>query len=392
VRHRLLLTRRRFMRRAAALGASLTAARSWSQPVLGSGSPPLRILILGGTGNIGPYHVRAAVERGHNVSVFSRGKTQADLPAAAERLTGDRSGDLESIKDRDWDAVIDLATYGPAWVRSLGEAIQRRTKHYTFVSTISVYADPQENDQTTEDSPLLSYDGSADPYSIVDNGEHYGALKVLCETEAEKQFRGRTAILRPGFIGGPDETHGVLSYWAARGEIGGEILAAGDRSTPVQYIDVRDMAEWVIRLVERNLTGTYNTLSTNRDLAEVIETAALAAPSPPTITWIPSDWLSEQEGAEVWGTVRFWELNEGYLTRISNAQAVSNGLTFRPLSETLTDTLTWYKQQPKDRRSTLNTGFRRDPATGTFYQARESWPEFIRRERETLRAWHSAQG
>jgi 2'-hydroxyisoflavone reductase len=384
-------TRRDFLSRAAAVGVSLAATPTFTQDSPAAKSDPLRLLILGGTGKIGPYHVRAAADRGHHVSVFSRGITRAELPASVERLNGDRNGDLGSIENRDWDAIIDLATYGPAWVRSLGEAVRDRTKHYAFVSTISVYDNPAANGETNEDSPLLDYEGRSDPYSIVDEGEHYGALKVLCEREAEQQFPGRTVVLRPGFIGGPDETHGVLSYWAARGEMGGEILAGGKRSTPVQYIDVRDMAEWVVRLVEGNVTGTFNTLSPVYSMDAVIEAAAAAASTPSRITWIPSGWLSARSDSQAWGTVLFWEANEGYLTRISNSRAVAHGLTFRSLSTTLSDTLAWYKQQPEDERATLNTGFQRDPGTGDFVQVHMPWPEFLRREKATLAAWRAAQ-
>lgn len=137
------------------MGTSVLAARMGAQESSPTASHSLRILVLGGTGNIGPYHVRAAVERGHRVSVFSRGFSQANLPAGVERLIGDRRGDLASIMDRDWDAVIDIATFGPGWVRSLGEAIRDRTEHYTFISTLSVYDNPGANDLTREDSPVL---------------------------------------------------------------------------------------------------------------------------------------------------------------------------------------------------------------------------------------------
>ena len=369
----------------------MAAARARAQAVSPFASTPLRILILGGTGNIGPYHVRAAVARGHHVSVFSRGVASAHLPAGVERLIGDRNGNLGSIKDRDWDAVIDLATYGPGWVRSLGEAVRDHTQHYTFISTISVYDDPAANSETNEDSPVLEYEGSADPYSITNNGEHYGELKVLCEREAEKQFPGRTAVLRPGFVGGPDETHGVLSYWAARGEIGGEILGGGKPSTPVQYIDVRDMAEWVVRLVEGKVTGTFNVLSHVHGLNELVETAALAASEPTRVTWVPQEWLVAQTSPETWGTLLFWSVNEGFLTHINNARAVAKGLTFRSIGTTLADTLVWYKRQPEVSRATLNTGFQRDPATGDFGQVRMLWPDFLKREKETLAAWRAEQ-
>jgi 2'-hydroxyisoflavone reductase len=367
----------------------LTAARASAQA---GPSTPLRILILGGTGNIGPYHVRAAVARGHRVAVFSRGATSADLPAGVERLIGDRNGNLASIENRDWDAVIDIATYGPGWVRSLGEALRRRTRHYIFISTISVYDDPATNGETHEDSPVLAYDGSADPYSIITDEQHYGALKILCEKEAERQFPDRTAVLRLGFVAGPDETHGVLSYWAARGKIGGEILAAGERSTPVQYIDVRDLAEWAVRLAEGNVTGTFNVLCPSHGLDEVVESAAAAASEPTIITWIPTEWLAAQPNPETWGTLLFWKANEGVLTRISSARAMANGLTFRSLRTTLADTLAWYERQPEDSKSTLNAGFRRDPISGDFIQVRMPWPDFLMRERETLAAWHAVRG
>ncbi|HEX7237338.1 MAG TPA: NAD-dependent epimerase/dehydratase family protein [Gammaproteobacteria bacterium] len=350
------------------------------------------MLVLGGTGNIGPYHVRAAVARGHDVAVFSRGATAADLPAGVERLIGDRNGNLASIENRDWDAVIDIATYGPGWVRSLGEALRHRTRHYTFISTISVYDDPAANGETNEDSPVLAYEGSADPYSIVTEDEHYGALKILCEREAQQQFPGRTAVLRLGFVAGPDETHGVLSYWAARGKIGGEILAAGQRSTPVQYIDVRDLAEWTVRLAEGNVTGTFNVLTPRHGLDEIIESAGTAAPEPARITWVPTQWLAARPNPETWGTVLFWETNEGVLTRISNARAVANGLTFRSPRTTLADTLAWYEREPEASKSTLNAGFRRDPNSGDFIQVRMPWPDFLTRERETLAAWHAEHG
>jgi 2'-hydroxyisoflavone reductase len=145
--------------------------------------------MLGGTGYIGPRYVRAAVERGHNVTIFNRGKGHADLPEMVERLVGDREGDLQAIQNRDWDEVVDLGTFRPAWVRSVGEALKDRVKHYTFIS-LAVYDDSTGSDKTTEESPILEYQGNADPYSVTTlTARHdYGALKVLCEREAERQF------------------------------------------------------------------------------------------------------------------------------------------------------------------------------------------------------------
>jgi nucleoside-diphosphate-sugar epimerase len=177
---------------------------------------PLRVLILGGTGNIGPYHVRAAVARGHHVSVFSRGRSAAELPSGVEHLVGDRDGDLNSIHGRDWDAVLDIATFGPGWVRTLGEALKGRVGHYTFISTVSVYDNPAANKITDEASRVLAYQGSADPYSVIREGQDYGALKVLCEREAESQFPGAALVIRPGYIAGPGDTHPPLPYWLLR--------------------------------------------------------------------------------------------------------------------------------------------------------------------------------
>jgi 2'-hydroxyisoflavone reductase len=171
--------------------------------------------------------------------------------------------------------------------------------------------------------------------------------------------------------------------------MGGEILAAGERATPVQYIDVRDLAEWAVRLVEGNVTGTFNVLCPSHRLDEVIESAASGASEPTRITWIPTDWLAAHASPETWGTLLFWKTNEGVLTRISNARATANGLTFRSLRTTLADTLAWYERQSEISRSTLNAGFRRDPNSGDFVQVRMPWPDFLTRERETLAAWHA---
>src|SRR5690606_3255277 len=194
--------------------------------------------------------VRAAVARGHRVAVFSRGKRRAELPDAVERLTGDRNGDLEAIRGRDWDAVLDVPTFRPAWVRSIGEALGSRAGHYTFISTVSVYDKPAATGKTTEDRPVLEYKGIEDPYAVGDQaGAGFGALEVLCEREAERQFPGRTLVLRPGYVGGPGDRR-ALTYWAVRADKGGEMLAGGNPSAPVQYIDVRDLAEWTVRMIE----------------------------------------------------------------------------------------------------------------------------------------------
>jgi 2'-hydroxyisoflavone reductase len=377
-------TRRDLLRNA--IGAAATS----SIPVSSHAeSRSLRILILGGTGTTGRYYVRAALDRGHGVAVFSRGRTLANLPSNVESLVGDRNSDLDSIKNRDWDAVIDVATFGPGWVRSLGEALKGRVRHYTFISTVSVYDHPAKNPETAEDSALLAYHGDADPYSITQEGEYYGAAKVLCEQEAEKQFPGSTLVLRPGYIGGPDDTHGILTYWAVRPEKGGTILAGGDPATPVQFIDVHDLGEWMVRIIERQITGTYNAIGpvSPADQAQMVRAALSNAGQSEKLDWVPMDWLANRKDREFWGTLLFWEINKGYLTRISNKKAIANGLTTRPMAATLAETSLWYMRQPADRQAELVTGFKKR-ANGTgFQEVRMSWPDYLKRETEALAAW-----
>jgi len=384
--------RREFLSTTVALAAASSVPQAL-QAKDGAPRKPLRLLILGGTGTTGRYYVRAALDRGHRVAVFSRGRTPANLPPEVESLIGDRNSDLDSIKNRDWDAVIDVATFGPGWVRGLGEALKGRIKHYTFISTVSVYENPANNAETTEDSAVLAYHGDVDPYSITQEGEYYGAAKVLCEQEAQKQFPGRTLILRPGYIGGPDDTHGVLTFWALRAEKSGPILAAGDPATPVQFIDVRDLAEWMVRLIERQATGTYNAIGPERPANQVqlIDAALHNAGQARDVNWVPRAWLGARADKEFWGTLLFWEINKGYLTRISNRKAMANGFTTRPIGRTLADTLIWYKQLPPDHQTGIVTGFKKRENGPGFEEVHASWPVYLDHEGEALAAWKAAQ-
>jgi len=381
--------RREFLTKVVVAGSAGVFAASAAAEQSLSGSKPLRILILGGTGNIGPYHVRAAVQRGHQVAVFSRGRTAAELPAGVQHLIGDRSGDLSSIQGRDWDAVLDIATFGPSWVRTLGEALKGRVGHYSFISTVSVYDNPVANRLTDETSRVLAYEGKADPYSNIEGeSADYGALKVLCEREAERQFPGRTLVVRPGYIAGPGDTHAPLPYWVLRMQRGGEVLAAGDPSTPVQLIDVRDLAEWMVRMIERRGTGIYNAVGPipPTDLGHVIEAARGTATAPPKVTWVPRSWLAAQPDKDLFSGLLFWEINKGALSGISNARALAQGLTTRAVQVTLADTLRFLQTQPPQ--TQVTAGYR-PKAGGGFERVRLPWPEYLQRERAVLAAWHA---
>jgi 2'-hydroxyisoflavone reductase len=344
----------------------------------------MRVLILGGTGFIGPAFAEAAVARGHQVAVFNRGKSQADLPAEVERLIGDRSGDLSAIKGRDWDAVFDLATYVPSSVRRLGEALKGRVKHYTFISTIMTYKFPGGTD---ENSQLFPYRGEFDPYEVTSVEYHtYGPLKVMCEQEGEKQFPGRTLALRPGTIVGPREVGGFFTYLVARMERGGEVLAAGDPLAPVQLIDVRDLAEWAIRMAEQGKTGVFNTIgpATNMGWAELLGAVRSAFSVATKLTWVPLEWMVQQ-GVGLKTALLFWPAEFGLtgLNRLSIDKAIANGITFRPLQDTVRHMLAWYKSLPAERQRQVLVKF--DDNT----QALE---DTMAREADLLAAWRDYKG
>src|SRR6266511_625912 len=253
-------TRRHFIKLSTAGVFSLAAS---STSLLAEKSlEPLRILILGGTGFTGPYQVRYALSRGHKVTTFNRGKTHpGELPKEVEQLIGDRNGQLDVLRDRQWDVAIDNPTTLPAWVRDAAQILKGNVERYVFISTISVYADTSKG--VDETAPLAKYEGT-DPYketlqAMKASGyKTYGPLKALSEKEAEKWFPGKTLIIRPGLIVGPRDETDRFTYWPVRIERGGEVLAPYTPKAPVQFIDARDLAEWTIRMVDNRETGIYN--------------------------------------------------------------------------------------------------------------------------------------
>jgi 2'-hydroxyisoflavone reductase len=344
----------------------------------------LRVLVLGGTGFIGPHFVRAALAKGHRVSVFSRGQRSAVLPSEVEQLVGDRNGDLRSIKNRDWDAVLDLATYGPIWVRTLGEALKGRVGHYTFISMNGLYDKPGSNSLTTESSPLMKYEWKEDPYTLTRHKgmEQYGALKLLCEQEAERQFPGKTFIPRPTIIFGPGEL-AVCSFWMARIERGGEMIAAGEASMPAQYIDVRDMADWSIRMAEAGGIGIYNVMGPKSPMSfgEMLAGMGRVLKRTPQVTWLPAAWLASRNEGRIWSTALIWPNTLTDLMRMSAERALKAGLTIRPMENTFADTFASYKGRSEADRARVFLG------AETERGAPMTWPFYLAREREALDAW-----
>lgn len=321
----------------------------------------LRILILGGTGFTGPLQVKYALERGHKVTVFNRGQTHpGELPKEAEQLLGDRNGQLDALEGRQWDVCIDVAATVPAWVRDAGQILNDNVDRYIFISTISVYSDLSKPG-TEEDAPLRKYSGAdamkETPATVREsNFALYGPLKALSEAEAEKWYPGRALIIRPGLIAGPGDETDRFTYWPVRAGRGGEVLAPGDPSDPVQIIDARDLAEWIIRMAEQGSTGTFNATGSNT-----------------TLTWADADFL-EAENVQPWADMPVWIPPRGKhkgFAEISIRRALEHGLTFRPLADTALATLKWFQEQSAERQATLRAGMTAE------------------RERAVLGAWHA---
>jgi nucleoside-diphosphate-sugar epimerase len=362
--------------------AGLAAEPKTDAPEAAKAPKPLRILILGGTGFTGPFQVRYALSRGHTVTVFNRGKThRGTLPEGVEQLIGDRNGRLDALKGRDWDVVIDNPTMLPKWVHDVGEILKDNVHQYIFISTISVYADNSEPGMD-EDAPLAKYDG-ADPMKetresvIASKFALYGPLKALSEKEAEKWFPGKTLIIRPGLIVGPGDETDRFTYWPVRVARGGEVLAPGEPGDPVQFIDARDLAEWTIRMAEQGATGVYNATGPAQKLTigQMLGTMKSTLHSDARFTWVNANFL-EKQNVQPWSDMPVWVPPVGEaagIGSISNKRAVAQGLTFRPLSDTVEATMKWFRAQPPARQAKLRAGLS---------------PE---REAEVLAAWHKQE-
>lgn len=329
----------------------------------------LRILILGGTGFIGPNQVRYALARGHKLTLFNRGRNPKDWPGEVEELTGDRNtGDLASLKGRTWDVCIDNPTTLPFWVRDAGTILKGQVSHYIFVSTLSVYSDNRASGED-ESGALFKYQGTEEEVmketqeSVRKNmGNLYGPLKARSEKEAEKWFPGITTVVRPGLIVGPGDETDRFTYWPVRLDRGGDVLAPGDGSDAVQFIDTRDLSEWMIRLAEAKAFGIFNAMGPGFELTmqEMLLGVRAATTAGARLHWAPADFLEKQK-VSAWGDMPVWVPgggDEGGFSRRSNKKAMAAGLTFRPLAQTALDTLAWFKSLPAERQATLKAGIK----------------------------------
>lgn len=378
-RHAPAMTRRDLLKSGAAASLSALFVRSLGVAADAPPTKPLKILILGGTGFIGPHQVRYALARGHQITLFNRGRRPQDWPAEVEELTGDRdTGDLKSLEgDRTWDVCLDNPTSVPFWVRDAGRVLAGRVGHYVFVSTLSVYAD-NATPGADETAPTLPYRG-ADVFAetrdtLRANLNLYGPLKAACEREAEKHFPGRTTLVRPTLIVGPGDDTDRFTYWPVRLARGGEVLAP-PADDPVQIIDARDLAEWMIRLAEQRVIGTFNAAGPAQELSVAallrdIEGVTRAGARPVHV----DPGFLERQGVRAWADLPAWVPGQGAtagFARVSHARARGAGLTFRPLPATVTDLLAWFNALPAERRAKLRAGLA---------------PE---REAEVLRVWRA---
>jgi 2'-hydroxyisoflavone reductase len=333
-------------------------------------SAGMRILFIGGTRFIGRHLAEMAVATGHDVTLFHRGETGRGEVAGAEEVLGDRDGGLGALGGWEWDTVVDTSGYVPRVVGASARALADPAERYVFVSSLSVYSDDRTPGQD-ESGPVGELE---DPTVEEITDETYGPLKVLCEREVERAFPGRALILRWGLMVGPLDYTDRFTYWPRRVAEGGEVLAPGPTEQPVQFADGRDVAAWMLSAVERRLVGVFNVTGPERPLSfgEMVETALEVTGSDARFTWADPEFLLEQQ-VEPWSDLPLWlpgEENAGFARRVSR-RAIDAGLEFRPLADTIRDTLAWDAERGHP---DLMSGLSRD------------------REAEIIAAWHAAGG
>lgn len=302
----------------------------------------MKILVLGGTRFLGRHIVEAALASGHDITLFNRGQNNPGLFPEVEKLRGNRDGDLSALRGRHWEAVIDTCGFVPRNVRASAELLADNVSHYTFISSISVYADFSEPDMN-ENAPV----GTMPDESLEEiTAETYGPLKALCEWTTEKAMPGRVLNVRPGYIVGPFDPTDRFTYWPSRVAEGGEVLAPGRPSAPVQFIDVRDLANWIIRMVETNRIGAFNATGPDHMLTmgQLLDESRSVSGSDTQFTWVSEEFLAEEEvELPIWVP----DTDIGAAT-VNCSKAIAAGLTFRPLADTIRDTLAWDTARPRD--------------------------------------------
>lgn len=389
-------TRRDFLAQAGLAAGALALAPSALAHTTRS-SKKLKLLILGGTGFLGPHVVWDALERGHEMTLFNRGRTDPELFGDLETLTGDRYSDLSALeaevaKGRRWDGVIDTFTYTPNVVADAVNVLKDAVDHYTVVSTMSVYAgsDTPNADESAQLAEVAD-DVAAGITSHRDVGMHYGAMKARCEAAAEALMPGRVASPRPGLICGARDTTGRFSYWPVRASEGGTMIAPGTPGDPIQIIDVRDLAAFILTLIENKASGPYNVVNAPRDvtIGSVVNDCIAAGQAGTQAEWIDAAFLASQ-GVQAWQQMPAWvpPTTPGYagFGLASTERAKAAGLTCRPIKATAEAVLEYYRSRPAALAEQRGDDFNR-----------QQWEQRIRggldpmREAQVLKAWMDQQ-
>jgi 2'-hydroxyisoflavone reductase len=299
----------------------------------------VKLLVLGGTRFLGRVLVEDALERGHELTLFNRGRTNPELFPEAKKIRGDRTETLERLAGSHWDAVVDVATFIPRVVRLSVDALRGHVDRYVYISSVSVYADqsvpPVEGARVAElEDP--------DDESI----ESYGALKAVCEQIVQAAFGEQALVVRPGLIVGRHDPTDRFTYWPVRVAEGGHVLAPGTPDDPVQFIDVRDLASWILDAIERGLGGVYNATREPMPFGEFLEACRGATGGDAEFSWVPSERLVA-EGVEEWMGIPLWIASVDWqaANRVVVDKAIAAGLRFRPVEETILDTLGWHRQR-----------------------------------------------
>lgn len=308
----------------------------------------MKILILGGTKFLGRHLVDAALTHGHEVTLFNRGKTDPNLFPDLETILGDRGQDIEKLAGREWDAAVDVAGYLPRIVRMSAQALEKSVKKYVFISSISVYGDFKQAG-IDESYPV----GKLEDESVEEvTGETYGPLKALCEKTVLDIYGDRALIVRPGLIVGPHDPTDRFTYWPMRVKRGDDVITPDKPQTPIQIIDVRDLSAFIIKLIEDHASGIYNATGPDSELmmGEFLDACKRVSGSVAAFHWASVEFLQEHEVAP-WSDMPVWipdTKEEAGFSRLDVSKAIKAGLKFRPLEETIRDTIAWAETRPAD--------------------------------------------
>ena len=344
-------SRRSFLTSVAAAGAVAPLALA-ANDLRATQPAQKKILVLGGTAFLGPHFVRAAQANGHTITLFNRGKTNPGLFKDLEQLRGDREkGELDALKGRQWDAVVDTSGYVPAHVEATATLLAA-SKHYQFISTISVYGSFGERPDTIDEKTEAATVGDEDVAKVNTIRQampFYGPLKARCEAAAAAAMPGKVCNIRPGLIVGPGDSSDRFTWWPVRCDRGGDMVAPGDQDGHVQFVDVRDLAAWMLHCIEQDVVGVHNVTGFHGrvSMAEMLGACKAATASAVNLVWLSEEFLAENK-VSPYQQMPLWIPREGRSV-VDCTKAIAAGLRFRPIADTVRDTLQWAKTERGDK-------------------------------------------